>query len=118
MNRKTSVHSFVTLWGNCIVVPAEYKTEERKSNNCCREQQRVILKKQFNRRRVVLTAQYFASTMMIVGMSVVVTVIVLQFHHHDPHGGKMPKWVRKMLYIFVFVTRHNQFINKQKHPNQ
>ncbi|XP_069550623.1 neuronal acetylcholine receptor subunit alpha-7-like isoform X2 [Brachyistius frenatus] len=42
-------------------------------------------------------AQYFASTMMIVGMSVVVTVIVLQFHHHDPHGGKMPKWVRVVL---------------------
>ncbi|CAL8302594.1 unnamed protein product [Arctogadus glacialis] len=42
-------------------------------------------------------AQYFATTMMIVGMSVVVTVIVLQFHHHDPHGGKMPKWVRVVL---------------------
>ncbi|TNN39345.1 CHRNA7-FAM7A fusion protein [Liparis tanakae] len=42
-------------------------------------------------------AQYFASTMMIVGMSVVVTVLVLQFHHHDPHGGKMPKWVRVIL---------------------
>ncbi|KAM8848869.1 neuronal acetylcholine receptor subunit alpha-7-like [Synchiropus picturatus] len=46
---------------------------------------------------VPLIAQYFASTMMIVGMSVVVTVIVLQFHHHDPHGGKMPKWVRVVL---------------------
>uniref|UniRef100_H3CK60 Si:ch73-380n15.2 n=1 Tax=Tetraodon nigroviridis TaxID=99883 RepID=H3CK60_TETNG len=46
---------------------------------------------------VPLIAQYFASTMMIVGMSVVVTVIVLQFHHHDPHGGKMPKWVRMVL---------------------
>lgn len=46
---------------------------------------------------VPLIAQYFASTMMIVGMSVVVTVIVLQFHHHDPHGGKMPKWVRVIL---------------------
>jgi len=43
-------------------------------------------------------AQYFASTMMIVGMSVVVTVIMLQFHHHDPHGGKMPKWVRYPLH--------------------
>ncbi|TSN95721.1 Neuronal acetylcholine receptor subunit alpha-7 [Bagarius yarrelli] len=42
-------------------------------------------------------AQYFASTMMIVGLSVVVTVLVLQFHHHDPHGGKMPKWVRVIL---------------------
>lgn len=42
----------------------------------------------------VCAAQYFASTMMIVGLSVVVTVLVLQFHHHDPHGGKMPKWVR------------------------
>jgi hypothetical protein len=46
---------------------------------------------------VLLSAQYFATTMMIVGMSVVVTVIVLQFHHHDPHGGKMPKWVRHHL---------------------
>uniref|UniRef100_A0A8C9RIN3 Neuronal acetylcholine receptor subunit alpha-7 n=2 Tax=Scleropages formosus TaxID=113540 RepID=A0A8C9RIN3_SCLFO len=46
---------------------------------------------------VPLIAQYFASTMMIVGLSVVVTVLVLQFHHHDPHGGKMPKWVRVVL---------------------
>ncbi|XP_038570252.1 CHRNA7-FAM7A fusion protein isoform X1 [Micropterus salmoides] len=46
---------------------------------------------------VPLIAQYFASTMMIVGLSVVVTVLVLQFHHHDPHGGKMPKWVRVIL---------------------
>ncbi|KAK5866401.1 hypothetical protein PBY51_020595 [Eleginops maclovinus] len=46
---------------------------------------------------VPLIAQYFASTMMIVGLSVVVTVLVLQFHHHDPHGGKMPKWVRIIL---------------------
>lgn len=51
----------------------------------------------FNRVALVFSfpsAQYFASTMMIVGLSVVVTVLVLQFHHHDPHGGKMPKWVR------------------------
>ncbi|KAM8878762.1 neuronal acetylcholine receptor subunit alpha-7 isoform 2-T2 [Spinachia spinachia] len=27
----------------------------------------------------------------------IVTVLVLQFHHHDPHGGKMPKWVRVIL---------------------
>ncbi|KAM6979875.1 LOW QUALITY PROTEIN: neuronal acetylcholine receptor subunit alpha-7-like [Aplochiton taeniatus] len=46
---------------------------------------------------VPLIAQYFASTMMIVGLSVVVTVLVLQFHHHDPHGGKMPRWVRLVL---------------------
>ncbi|XP_035275942.1 neuronal acetylcholine receptor subunit alpha-7 isoform X2 [Anguilla anguilla] len=46
---------------------------------------------------VPLIAQYFASTMMIVGLSVVVTVLVLQFHHHDPHGGKMPKWIRVVL---------------------
>uniref|UniRef100_H3D3A9 Neuronal acetylcholine receptor subunit alpha-7 n=1 Tax=Tetraodon nigroviridis TaxID=99883 RepID=H3D3A9_TETNG len=46
---------------------------------------------------VPLIAQYFASTMMIVGLSVVVTVLVLQFHHHDPHGGKMPKWIRVIL---------------------
>ncbi|TRY65349.1 hypothetical protein DNTS_005925 [Danionella cerebrum] len=46
---------------------------------------------------VPLIAQYFASTMMIVGLSVVVTVLVLQFHHHDPHGGKMPRWVRVIL---------------------
>ncbi|XP_037327527.2 CHRNA7-FAM7A fusion protein-like [Pungitius pungitius] len=46
---------------------------------------------------VPLIAQYFASTMMIVGLSVVVTVLVLQFHHHNPHGGKMPKWVRVIL---------------------
>ncbi|KAJ8390992.1 hypothetical protein AAFF_G00097700 [Aldrovandia affinis] len=46
---------------------------------------------------VPLIAQYFASTMMIVGLSVVVTVLVLQFHHHDPHGSKMPKWVRVVL---------------------
>ncbi|MGH0164224.1 UNVERIFIED_CONTAM: hypothetical protein FKN15_046792 [Acipenser sinensis] len=46
---------------------------------------------------VPLIAQYFASTMVIVGLSVVVTVLVLQFHHHDPHGGKMPKWIRVVL---------------------
>ncbi|XP_058859109.1 neuronal acetylcholine receptor subunit alpha-7 [Acipenser ruthenus] len=46
---------------------------------------------------VPLIAQYFASTMVIVGLSVVVTVLVLQFHHHDPHGGKMPKWIRVLL---------------------
>ncbi|MBN3287883.1 ACHA7 protein, partial [Polyodon spathula] len=46
---------------------------------------------------VPLIAQYFASTMVIVGLSVVVTVLVLQFHHHDPHGGKMPKWIRAVL---------------------
>ncbi|XP_048852519.1 neuronal acetylcholine receptor subunit alpha-7 isoform X1 [Brienomyrus brachyistius] len=46
---------------------------------------------------VPLIAQYFASTMMIVGLSVMVTVLVLQFHHHDPHGGKMPRWVRVVL---------------------
>nr|XP_009673646.1 PREDICTED: neuronal acetylcholine receptor subunit alpha-7-like [Struthio camelus australis] len=47
---------------------------------------------------VPLIAQYFASIMVIVGLSVVVTVLVLQFHHHDPQAGKMPRWVRVILY--------------------
>ncbi|XP_043571238.1 neuronal acetylcholine receptor subunit alpha-7 isoform X1 [Chiloscyllium plagiosum] len=46
---------------------------------------------------VPLIARYFAATMFIVGLSVVVTVLVLQLHYHDPHGGKMPKWVRVVL---------------------
>nr|XP_040028595.1 neuronal acetylcholine receptor subunit alpha-7-like isoform X3 [Gasterosteus aculeatus aculeatus] len=62
-------------------------------------------------------AQYFASTMMIVGMSVVVTVIVLQFHHHDPHGGKMPKWVRVVLLNWcAWFLRMKQPGDERKRP--
>uniref|UniRef100_A0A8C5H0N9 Neuronal acetylcholine receptor subunit alpha-7 n=1 Tax=Gouania willdenowi TaxID=441366 RepID=A0A8C5H0N9_GOUWI len=65
---------------------------------------------------VPLIAQYFASTMIIVGMSVVVTVIVLQFHHHDPHGGKMPKWVRVVLLNWcAWFLRMKQPGNERKH---
>uniref|UniRef100_A0A673VWA0 Neuronal acetylcholine receptor subunit alpha-7 n=1 Tax=Salmo trutta TaxID=8032 RepID=A0A673VWA0_SALTR len=46
---------------------------------------------------VPLIGQYFSFAMMIVGLSLVVTVLVLQFHHHDPHGVKMPKWMRVIL---------------------
>ncbi|KAL1023852.1 hypothetical protein UPYG_G00047220 [Umbra pygmaea] len=46
---------------------------------------------------VPLIGQYFSFAMMIVGLSLVVTVLVLQFHHHDPHGVKMPKWMRVVL---------------------
>ncbi|XP_062250460.1 neuronal acetylcholine receptor subunit alpha-7-like [Platichthys flesus] len=67
---------------------------------------------------VPLIAQYFASTMMIVGMSVVVTVIVLQFHHHDPHGGKMPKWVRVVLLNWcAWFLRMKQPGDERKRPN-
>uniref|UniRef100_A0A4W5KBK1 Neurotransmitter-gated ion-channel transmembrane domain-containing protein n=1 Tax=Hucho hucho TaxID=62062 RepID=A0A4W5KBK1_9TELE len=45
----------------------------------------------------VVAGQYFSFAMMIVGLSLVVTVLVLQFHHHDPHGVKMPKWMRVIL---------------------
>uniref|UniRef100_A0A674ME27 Neuronal acetylcholine receptor subunit alpha-7 n=1 Tax=Takifugu rubripes TaxID=31033 RepID=A0A674ME27_TAKRU len=66
---------------------------------------------------VPLIAQYFASTMMIVGMSVVVTVIVLQFHHHDPHGGKMPKWVRVILLNWcAWFLRMKQPGDERKRP--
>uniref|UniRef100_A0A3B5KY39 Neurotransmitter-gated ion-channel transmembrane domain-containing protein n=1 Tax=Xiphophorus couchianus TaxID=32473 RepID=A0A3B5KY39_9TELE len=66
---------------------------------------------------VPLIAQYFASTMMIVGMSVVVTVIVLQFHHHDPHGGKMPKWVRVVLLNWcAWFLRMKQPGEERKRP--
>nr|XP_040028594.1 neuronal acetylcholine receptor subunit alpha-7-like isoform X2 [Gasterosteus aculeatus aculeatus] len=66
---------------------------------------------------VPLIAQYFASTMMIVGMSVVVTVIVLQFHHHDPHGGKMPKWVRVVLLNWcAWFLRMKQPGDERKRP--
>ncbi|KAM9315028.1 neuronal acetylcholine receptor subunit alpha-7-like [Pholidichthys leucotaenia] len=61
---------------------------------------------------VPLIAQYFASTMMIVGLSVVVTVLVLQFHHHDPHGGKMPKWVR------VFLLNWCAWFLRMKKPGE
>ncbi|XP_041846714.1 neuronal acetylcholine receptor subunit alpha-7-like [Melanotaenia boesemani] len=67
---------------------------------------------------VPLIAQYFASTMMIVGMSVVVTVIVLQFHHHDPHGGKMPKWVRVVLLNWcAWFLRMKQPGDERKRPH-
>ncbi|KAM9825030.1 neuronal acetylcholine receptor subunit alpha-7-like isoform 1-T1 [Syngnathus typhle] len=47
---------------------------------------------------VPLIARYFIITMVIVTLSVIVTVVVLQFHHHDPHGAKMPKWIRVVLF--------------------
>ncbi|XP_037103164.1 neuronal acetylcholine receptor subunit alpha-7-like [Syngnathus acus] len=47
---------------------------------------------------VPLIAQYFIITIVIVTLSVIVTVVVLQFHHHDPHGAKMPKWIRVVLF--------------------
>ncbi|XP_077374533.1 CHRNA7-FAM7A fusion protein-like [Festucalex cinctus] len=47
---------------------------------------------------VPLIAQYFVITMVIVALSVIVTVVVLKVHHHDPHGARMPKWIRMVLF--------------------
>ncbi|XP_061133216.1 neuronal acetylcholine receptor subunit alpha-7-like [Syngnathus typhle] len=61
---------------------------------------------------VPLIAQYFIITMGIVALSVIVTVVVLQVHHHDPHGARMPKWIR-----VVFLDWCAWFL-RMKHPGE
>jgi nicotinic acetylcholine receptor len=52
---------------------------------------------------IPLLGKYLLFTLILVNLSILLTIFILNLHHRKPSTHKMPFWMKRFIYFFVFL---------------